>query len=90
MFLFVVVADSVTPFINDIQIEDVVVDDGLQIITGNKIISNKFYVRGDLSANRVNGHSLKTLHQQTIFTKNNETIKGNIVRSQLFYHLFSP
>lgn len=73
--------DSVTPYINDIPIEEIVVDDAFQSIAGNKAILKNVYIRGSLSVDNINGHIIENLYQKTIFLNKNATVMTNMVRN---------
>ncbi|CAG9816474.1 unnamed protein product [Phaedon cochleariae] len=75
----VYVKDLTTPSINDIKIDDVVFDEGIQNITGPKRFSEKVHVFGDISVELINGISIREEYNKSILLGKPANINGSIV-----------
>ncbi|XP_017785532.1 PREDICTED: uncharacterized protein LOC108568764 [Nicrophorus vespilloides] len=64
--------------INDILLEDVVFDEGSQVITGPKTLMTNLFLHGDVLVDKVNGFRLEDMHRLSIKLSEATDISGNL------------
>lgn len=68
-----------TPHINNLLVEEIVTDDGIQNINIEKIFANDVLTQGAITIDRINDTDIQMHLQDAIMDNRNESINGNMV-----------